>query len=223
MSAGADRPLDPYDIRLKRLKANPHFIIINNYKCGFSSSNMLAFLGVHEINPDDEVIFFYRSPFLRAISVFINWLITDDRYRREEGWLIENLGAHLGAQAYKRFLNQLQMEDYADALGTYVQALESIAELNDHTRPQSCLLQQYDIWKLDHFIELENNTAFRTITGLEFPTDQKNVSAFHIKSSLVRCLESNSHLRQRLRSIYQQDFDFFDENGLECSSWRGAI
>jgi hypothetical protein len=60
-----------YDTRFKRLAVNPRFVVINNGKCGFSSSNMLHSEPAASISGDDETVFFYRDIVSRAISVFI--------------------------------------------------------------------------------------------------------------------------------------------------------
>lgn len=70
--SGQDSVSNTFDSRWKRLAGNQRFILINNFKCGFSSSNLLAWEPVTKIRGDDQVILFYRDVFMRAVSVFIN-------------------------------------------------------------------------------------------------------------------------------------------------------
>jgi hypothetical protein len=82
--------MDYLDNRIKKIK-NTNFIIINNYKCGFTSSNKLPYERIVSINSKDIVIFFCRDIELRTISLFINWIIDDNRLIEERGWLVRNI------------------------------------------------------------------------------------------------------------------------------------
>jgi len=212
--------LDTYDSRLKRLSCQPHFILINNYKCGFSSSNLLPHEGVCTISPDDQVIFFYRDISLRAISVFINWCITDDRYVHESGWLLNNLKAELPNVRYSELLDLLFSQRYTEAFRIYVETLETIANQNNHTAPQITLLEHYALDKIDYFIELENSADFYQLTNIHFPHDQKNKSNLTIKHALIKYLTNNKSLQQELNKIYRDDLAFFGANDLTCIRWQ---
>lgn len=208
--------LTSYDSRLKRLSHDPRFILINNYKCGYSSSNKLPHWPVHTIADGDVIVFFYRSIYLRAVSIFVNWCITDARYETEDGWLFTNLGRAMTDAAYRDFLAALRGGQHPDAFGMFLENLETIAAWNDHTRPQTDVLDRYRIDRVDHFIELENNRPFRQLTGVDFPYDMANRSATPLKLSLIDVLLTEDRLRGALQEIYRKDLDFQERHNLEC-------
>lgn len=213
------RDVEEFDIRIKRLRDNPRYILINNYKCGFSSSGELAYDKVTRISPQDQVILFYRNIFARAISVFINWCISEERHLHEKDWLLRNLKRELSTPDYQGFLGLLRVHRYTDAFRVYVNALTMVCRMDNHTLPQVALLEYYHIDKVDHFVELENSAAFMAITNIPFPYDYSNQSDVLIKQSLQRCLRADESLQRRLRRIYQKDLAYFAGHGLDCGSW----
>lgn len=205
--------LERYDSRLKRLLNRPEFVLINNYKCGFSSSNCLKTRELVRISSDDEVILFYRNIFLRTVSTFINWCITDDRFKNNSGWLLRNMEIALGESEYVRFIGLLSGCEYERAFEIYIHVLESMHQQNAHTSPQVKLLEYYSIRNINHFIELENNDEFERLTGVAFPHDRTNQSNGTIKTRILRLLNDGYELQNRLRWIYQDDILFFERHG----------
>lgn len=210
--------IERYDSRLKRLLKGFDYVVINNYKCGFSSSNLLETQKVLRIIADDKVILFYRNIFLRTVSTFINWCITNDRYRHEEGWLLINIKNCLSESEYKHFIDLFLEGRFDQAFIVYVKILERIYQKNNHTLPQVALLEYYNIDKIDHFIELENNAEFKRITGIEFPHDRANESNTAVKSSILSLLKSSDQLKSIVRHIYQKDISFFEGHGFSVDT-----
>jgi len=212
-----------YDTRLKRLTNNPRFVLINNFKCGFSSSNLLAYQRVTHISAEDEIILFYRNVVSRAISVFINWCILDDRFFQQSGWLWNNLRAAWTARRYRHFLDLLQAHRYGDAFGLYVDALQIIATQDNHTLPQVALLEYYGLDRVDHFVELENCSQFAEVTGIGFPHDKTNESDARVKASVVRALSGDAAAQRVLNDVYRKDLEFFARHGLRCRHWHSLV
>lgn len=208
--------LTGYDSRLKRLAHDPRFILINNYKCGYSSSNKLRHQPVNSIEQKDKVIFFYRSIYMRCISCFIHWFITDARYETERGWLFFNIKRAMTDAAYHDFLILLRTGQHATAFSVFLEKLDVIEAWNDHTKPQTRILEYYQVDRIDHFIELEKCRPFREITGIDFPYDMANRSPTPLKLSLIDVLLSEDRLRGALQEIYRQDLEFQERNNLAC-------
>ena len=209
-----------YDSRLKRLSDVPDTIIINNYKCGFSSSNLLKYRKVETIYLTDRIVFFYRNVYLRTISVFVNWCITDYRYRTQEGWLFTNLKNALDPLSYRTFMNALHEKNYAEAFKYYINSLKLIAPLNGHTLPQIRILEEYQIDKINNFVELENSYLFKDITGISFPFNEDNKSDRTVKHTLVMAISCNKRFQRIIEEIYQCDLDYFEKMGLNCIDWK---
>lgn len=212
-----------YDSRIKRLSDNPRIILINNYKCGFSSSNLLEHSIVSEINADDTVILFYRNIFLRAISLFVNWCITDDRYATGESWLLENLREELGRSQYARFLDHLHKNELAHAFASYAGALDQIYKryahaLHAHTQTQVEILEYYGINRIDHFVELENSAEFVRLTNIEFPYDKNNRSNPATKQTLAQCLLNSPRWQDSFRETYAKDIEFFRNHNIDIAA-----
>jgi hypothetical protein len=207
-----------WDSRFKRLSGAPGIVLINNYKCGFSSSNLLAHTTLTHIDDEEVVILFYRNIFLRAISVFINWCITDERYRTEKGWLFENFKRRLDHDQYTRFLGWMRMGWMTKAFWFYVESLDLVIEMNNHTLPQVSIFEYYGNIRIDHFVELENCHDFERLTGLAFPYQRDNKSEAGLKQSLIACLNNSERLQGRLRKLYRKDIDFFGRQGIDVAS-----
>ena len=206
-----------YDSRFKRLPGNPGVIVINNYKCGFSSSNLLAHDSVTRLGWEDPVILFYRNIFIRVISVFIDFSITDDRYLDEKGWLFKNLKYHLGSPAYDVYLDLLRTGKAIEAFLVFMGVLELIYKMDNHSLPQVAILEYYDVDRIDNFIELENSIAFHRLTDIPFPYEKNNKSDQEIKGSLKHCLKSSERLQSLLRHIYRKDIEFFSGQGIDVA------
>ena len=211
-----------FDGRFKRLADAPDIVVVNNYKCGFSSSNLLRYHDVTELGSEDTVIFFYRDVVLRAVSVFINWCITDERYATGDSWLLDNLRRHRGDDAHRAFLQLFDRSRHDEAFAIYAAALDAIASWNEHTRPQVEILRTYDIdaGRIDHFVELERSAEFTRLTGLDFPYDRTNESDGEVKRSLIRLLIDEPSLPAELERVYRADREFFAEHGLTTVRWQ---
>jgi hypothetical protein len=205
-----------HDHRLKRLSDNPRFIIINNYKCGYASSNILRSEPVTEIRADDQLIFFYRDILLRSVSVFINWCVNDQQRASSENWLLENLARNLSDAGFENFSSLLERRQYTEAFDVFVKILPAMYHLNEHTMPQTHILDFHAIKRLDYFVELENCVEFNRITGIAFPLDYSNKSSVAVKQRLIQFLQDTPGARDILHGIYKPDIEFFETNGLVC-------
>lgn len=198
-----------YDARFKRLSQNPGFVIINNYKCGFSSSNLLEARQLVRLSSEDKIVFFYRNIFSRAVSVFINWCITDDRYKYSGGWLLNNISEFLGDSEYEYFIGLFYEDAIAEAFTIYAEVLEHIYQKDNHTLPQTQILDHYGIENVHYHVDLDKSEQFFTITNVPFPFDKKNASDRNIKQRLLRCVYDSRRLRVKLRKVYSADVSYF--------------
>ena len=209
-----------YDSRFKRLNAAPDVVLINNFKCGYSSSNRLPYRIVNEIRDHDTVVFFYRDVILRAVSAFIHWCITDERHATERDWLLHNLRRHLDDESYGELLQLFARGRHTDAFRVYADSLPSIAGWNNHTLPQVEILEYFGVERLDHFVELERPGYFARLTGTAFPWEDSNRSDAGIKRSIIRLLVEDDKLRADIEHVYAEDLEFFAANGLSTIDWR---
>jgi hypothetical protein len=212
--------LTDYDSRFKKISDNPRYIVINNYKCGFSSSNLLVHSKVTSIAKEDTVILFYRNIFQRAMSVFINWCITDDRHVSQDSWLLKNLQQQLDQSAYEWFLDLLRANKIVDAFTMYLDTLDQVYEMDNHTLPQVAIFEYYGFIRIDHFVDLEDSAAFFRLTSTEFPYEKSNKSNAKIKRALVRYLKSSERLQSILRHIYRKDIEYFKSHNIDVASLR---
>ncbi len=208
-----------YDSRFKRLLRRPDYVVINNYKCGFSSSNLLESQTVLRIAPEDTVILFYRQIFLRVVSTFINWCITDERYKQEQGWLLANIRDAVGHADYGQFLHRLGNNQIREAFEFYLGVLTAIYMMNNHTLPQCTILEYYGIAKVDHLVDLDNSARFHDITEIHFPFDARNRSDGAVKDALLALLRDKGALQAEIRNIYQADIDYFARKNVVIDRW----
>ena len=206
-----------YDPRFKRLLSNYRYITINNYKCGFSSSNLLEYQKVLTIFPQDKIVLFYRNIFTRAISTFINWCITDERYQSGEGWLLANMANALGDSGYKDFVGLLRDGKIGEAFGVYVESLGRIYTENDHTLPQTRVLDYYEVDRVDYMVDLEDNESFYRITNVPFPYDRTNKSAKEVRDLVLLSLKHNERWQEALRNVYEKDIRFFRDANIDVA------
>jgi hypothetical protein len=208
-----------YDARFKRLLRRPDCVVINNYKCGFSSSNLLESQTVLRIAPEDTVILFYRQSFLRVVSTFINWCITDERYKHQDGWLLANIRDAVGDADYAQFLHCLGNDQMREAFELYLSVLRSIYMKNNHTLPQCAILEYYGIATVHHLVDLESSARFYDITKIQFPFDAGNRSDRAVKDALLALLRDKGALQAEIRDIYQADIDYFARKNVLIDQW----
>lgn len=214
----AERKVTQWDTRFKRLSDAPGTVLINNYKCGFSSSNLLSYTTLSHIDDNEVVIFFYRNIYLRTISTFINWCITEERYLNEKDWLLRNFKARLDHDEYARFLGLMRMGRMTEAFRFYVESLDLVIEMDNHTLPQNAIFDYYGDIRVNHFVDLDNCNEFERLTGLVFPYHKSNKSDEKIKKSLIYYLKYNEKIRILLRNIYRKDIEFFKRHGIDVAS-----
>lgn len=212
-----------FDNRFKRLSQAPNFVTINNYKCGFSSSNLLPHQLIDTIHPADRVIFFYRDIHMRALSVFINWCITGQRYQTEDGWLFRNLKAVMDGSTYRFFVDCLKAGEYEQAFDLYVAYLTEFGPLDNHTLPQHEIIDYYKLDQFDYFVELESVEYFSQLTGIQFPYEKSNKSDRTIKNRLQKRIATDLLLHQKISDYYKPDTDFFVSKGLTSHPWRKIL
>lgn len=195
-----------YDNRIKKIK-DTNFIIINNYKCGYSASNILPYDRVESINSNNIVIFFYRDIELKTISLFINWIIDGNRLTEESGWLVCNIKRSFSKEIYNKFCN-LYDTDIKECFKMFIlEILQNIYHMNNHSIEQSNIIEYYNIKKIHYNINLDKDISkFKHITGLDFP--HKNNGDSIIKNSLYKYLQKNDELKNKLKSIYHYDERF---------------
>ena len=182
-------------------------IIINNYKCGYSASNILPYDRVESINSNNIVIFFYRDIELKTISLFINWIIDGNRLTEESGWLVCNIKRSFSKEIYNKFCN-LYDTDIKECFKMFIlEILQNIYHMNNHSIEQSNIIEYYNIKKIHYNINLDKDISkFKHITGLDFP--HKNNGDSIIKNSLYKYLQKNDELKNKLKSIYHYDERF---------------
>jgi len=214
----AERKITQWDTRFKRLSDAPGTVLINNYKCGFSSSNLLSYTTISHIDDDEFVIFFYRNIYLRTISTFIHWCITEDRYLNESGWLLKNFKARLDNDEYARFLGLMRMGRITDAFRFYVESLDLVIEMDNHTLPQIAIFEYYGNIRVNHFIDIENCDEFERLTGIAFPYHKNNKSDEEVKKNLIQYMGDSEELQSIVRNLYRKDIEFFGRHGIDVAA-----
>ena len=170
------------------------------------------------LSGEDKIILFHRNIFLRAVSVFINWCITDDRYKSDSGWLLGNMRECLGESEYQCLIGLFYEDRIAEAFAIYAEMLEQIFHKNNHTLPQTEILDYYGIENVHYHVELENSEQFFRITNVRFPFDKKNASDRRIKQRLLQSLSGSKRLRAKLRNVYSADVSYFSARKISVDS-----
>ncbi|MEO0545022.1 MAG: glycosyltransferase [Pseudomonadota bacterium] len=160
---------------------------------------------------------------MRALSVFINWCITDQRYNTEDGFLFKNLKAVMDSETYRFFLDCLKAGEYEQAFDLYVAYLTEFGPLDNHTLPQLEIIDYYKLDRFDYFVELERADYFHQITNIQFPYEKSNQSDRTIKNRLQKRIAIDPLLHKKISDYYKQDTDFFASKGLTCHPWRKIL
>lgn len=210
-----------------------HFIIITNHKCGFTSINLLEnILQVPLINQitvhptyqfnfnkiqaehNTETIYLFRSIIKRNISVFLQWGI-DIPHKKGFSFLTTSIQNVAPPNIFAQFMQYVKNRDLIPAYTIFLNYLPRFYNRNIHFVPQSSIILQNRIKKVDHYINLDyapDMEKFAKITNQ--PLAHKNPSNSTSKKQLEEFVKSNKQAQRLLAQIYQQDLIYFKKHNI---------
>jgi len=209
--------------RIVRIKDK---IIITNYKCMFSSLNIL---NTCELNPKDnpkyEKIMLYRDPKIRTISCFLNWMMGGPNRDRENlmrankkriiddgefGWLLTILckQKEFNLTHYKTLLKD---QNVIELFKQYLELLPKIYLMQNHMHPQ-CKIVKNNKFNIDIFINIDNREEILLFENkIKQKTVKNNCSEDEDKDLLIKFLDLNTQYMDIIKKVYEEDIEFLPD------------
>ena len=198
-------------------------ILITNLKCMYSSINSLENKENYpKDSPEYEKIMLYRKTNVRVVSCFLNWMIrdplsknvlamTEEEIIRDNLWLIKKMcqTTKFDLNTYKFLVSQLNDDqNLIHLFKIYIDLLPFFFMSDLHTVPQNNIIIQSGL-KVNKFINIDNPSELELLESLldvKFPLS--NPSKHEDKDLLLKFLHENKSYQEKIRNIYQNDFDF---------------
>ena len=196
-----------------------NYLIITNYKCGFSSlshiEEALPIKNYKESKQLKNIIFIYRDIYLRNISVFLNWCI---RRLNFDSWLNNILKEKLGKKKFKKFKKLIKKNNIIKAYKIFLKKLKEFKQKNQHLHSQIIIFDKFRLADRNPiFINLDNKND---VIKMENIIDRKipiyNESSNNDKEILFKFLKSRRGFwyRKILDRLYYDDIALFKANSL---------
>lgn len=198
-------------------------ILITNLKCMYSSINSLENKENYpKDSPECEKIMLYRKTNVRVISCFLNWMIRDplsknvlamreEEIIRDNLWLIKKMcqTKKFDLNTYKILVSQLNDDqNLIHLFKIYIDLLPLFFKSDLHTVPQNNIVIESGL-KVDKFINIDNPSELHLLESiLEVKFPLSNPSKNEDKDLLLKFLHENISYQEKIRNIYQNDFDF---------------
>ncbi len=205
--------------RYRIVKKN-EYIIIANLKCGYTSINMLKNIIVNpKIFPKNKIILNYRDIYRRNISVFLNWCISRCELN---SWLMDIMKEILPEKKYNNFFEACKKKYIKHSYKIFLENLKDIYMLNHHTHPQVQILKDYNINKIDYFINIDNDQHIKILNILindKMPISDNKSDDDH-KNILLYFLKSDNKYKKIIENIYKEDIMFFNKYNVNVNTFN---
>jgi len=192
---------------LSRIVKINNYTIVTNFKCMFSSLNLLS---IEEYNPiiKKNVIFLYRNIFKKLISCFLHWSVCyidkDDKK-----WLNDIL-SNLKCFDFNQFSKLIKNNKLIDGFKLFLDNLKFIYNKNPHLHPQIKIIKDNKIKNISKFINIDNYNELCTFENLVNQKTTKIVSSCKINSSkLLDFINNNIYYKKLIKEIYIDDINYF--------------
>ena len=203
-----------------RIVKKNNYILISNLKCGYTSINMLKDI---ETNPtiysNNKVILNYRDIYRRNISVFLNWCIARCELN---SWLMDIMKDILPEKKYNSFFDGCKKKYIKHSYKIFLENLEQIYMLNHHIHPQVQILKEYNIKKIDYFINIDNEQHIKILNILiddKLPISN-NKSDESLKLTLIKFLHEEPKYREIIENVYKEDIEFFKNDKVDVATFK---
>jgi len=195
-----------------------NYLIISNYKCGFSSINKIKKREAKtstQLNSDtNKIIFLYRIPSKRIISSFLNWCVRvpflDKKYKKRSN-IMELIKKQLGEQKYNTFYGNIKNGKIEIAFKTFLKNLHKIYEHDEHLHPQCKILESNNIVNVDKMICIDKDQDVKELEKIlktQIPHENKTINNAD-KDRCEKFLKNNDKYNNIIYNLYRSDYILF--------------
>lgn len=202
---------------MSRLIKINNFIILCNFKCGYSSLSAVKKKVIEpKIKKNDKIVFVYRNIFNRNISVFLNWCYRKNKIN--ESWLLANMQEILDTELFCKFM-KLKDSNLIEAYKIFLDNLHFINFKNAHLVEQCKIVSKYNVKKINYFINIDDQSNVQMLSDLiSTKLECYNKSDDDTKTLLTNFLESHERYRNIIKQRYKNDISYFKKFKIDICS-----
>lgn len=193
------------------------FIILTNYKCCYSTLNMIENKTCILPNLNNikmlnyKKIFLYRDTITRNISLFISMIVNRFINKGEE-FINDLLKNKMSMIDYNNFRNYLDKKKYIDAYKLFIDYLHLIFKLDGHIHPQTYILKTYniDVNDINYFVNIDNEYEMTELNKLINIPNEEGTKNSILSKLLHEFVQNNTEYKNKIYNIYIEEKILFE-------------
>ena len=192
-----------------------NFIILCNFKCGYSSFSAIKDKIIEpKVKKSDKIIFVYRNLFNRNISVFLNWCYRKNKI--DDSWLLVNMQEKLNSVQFDNFM-KLKNSNLVEAYKIFLNNLHLINFKNAHLAEQCKIVNKLNSKKkISYFINIDDQNNVQMLSDLiSTKLECYNKSDDNTKKILISFLDNNEVYKNVIKNRYKNDIIYFNNFNID--------